>query len=57
MQDTKRAALIKGRVRSRIKAYSSQSSTPVVASDIMQEWDYDPSKSSKELKHVLLPGM
>lgn len=60
MQDTRRATLIKSRLRSKIKAFSSRSLTSspaVVASEVMQALDYDHSNFSKKVKDVLLPGM
>ena len=59
-EDTRRASLIKNRVRSKIKAFSSRSSTssrPVPASEVMQALDYDPSKFSKKLKDSVLTRM
>ncbi|KAI9572327.1 hypothetical protein HD554DRAFT_1671379 [Boletus coccyginus] len=53
MSDTGRASLIKDRVRSRIKAFSGRSSTsgrPITAKDVMDAFDYSPSKFSAELK-------
>ena len=58
--DTRRASLIKKRVRSKIKAYSSRPSTsrrPVLASKVMKALDYDPSKFSRKLKESLLTRM
>jgi hypothetical protein len=59
-RDTRRASLIKKRVRSKIKAYSSRSSTssrPVLASEVMKALDYDAFQFSRKLKDSLLARM
>ncbi|KAG9316181.1 hypothetical protein JVU11DRAFT_2202 [Chiua virens] len=60
MQDTRRASLIKNRIRSGIKAYSalsSKSKRSVATSDILAEFHHDPSKLHKKLKVIVLPSI
>ncbi|KAI9572329.1 hypothetical protein HD554DRAFT_2015301 [Boletus coccyginus] len=60
MSDTRRASLIKNRVRSRIKAFSGRSSMsgrPIPAKDVMDALDYSASKFSAKLKASLIARM
>ena len=58
--DTRRASLIKDRVRSRIKAFSRWSLTsrrPVLAKEVMEALEYSPSGFSARLRGSLLARM
>ena len=58
IKDTGRASLIRDRVRAIIKAYSSSTTgRRVLASDVIQAFEYDPTKFSKKLNDGVLSGM